>query len=178
MSVAHLLLSLLATNLFAQDAPISGGDVFLTPTFGVLDKRDLAYGRKDIARHYGKDFRDNGATAWQCFDTRKIRIYCTSVEDSESESEGSDPELKVEVGRYSDTYMYRRGYGESYCRDQMWILRKILKNTPIARIAGSFVSQERQGEKVGRLWVFSRLKSPRGDYCVFPEDEWGCHSSW
>ena len=177
MQLVLMLCSMVTAVALAQEVTSSRNRVFLTPTFGILDDRDQSYGRKDIAPNYGHDFRDDGATAWQCFDAKKIRIYCSYSEDSESE--GSDPELKVQVEMRTDTYMYRRGYGKTYCRDQMWVLRKILRGTPKACIAGNFVSHKIDPN--GRdewLWTFARLKSPKGDYCVFPEDEWGCHSAW
>ena len=171
----YFLLFIFSSLCLAQEKKIARDEVFLTPTYGILSEKDRAYGQRVMAKSYGSSFKDNAATVWQCFESRLVKIDCILMQDSESE--GCVPHATVQSGRRIDVYLYRNGFGKTYCKDQMFILRRILRADKVC-IAGEYVTDEVKNGVEYWQWQFARIKSAKGDYCNWAEDEWGCFSSW
>ena len=175
MQVTYLLFLLTTAASYGEGRTFSREEVFLTETFGLLTERERSYGLRDILKNYGTSFKDNGATAWQCFNSKKIKISCFAIQNSESE--GCTPQIIVNEGNHTNLYLYRKGFGNQYCKDQMSILRKILKAKQVC-IAGEFVGDYFENNNEVSQWQFSRMKSKTGDFCVLPDKGWGCFYDW
>jgi hypothetical protein len=174
MQMIYVLLIIYSIS-FAQERKIARDEVFLTPTYGILSEKDRAYGHRGMSKTYGSSFKDNAATAWQCFESKKIKIDCMAIQHSESE--GCYPRVVVHNKKRVDLYFYRKGFGKTYCKDQMSILRRILRADKVC-IAGDYVAEKIKNDEEYWQWQFARIKSAKGDYCNWAEDEWGCFSSW
>jgi hypothetical protein len=155
------IVTLLPAQTIASPNTVAAKDVFLTPTYGILDEGDLKFSVVSYDGEYppAKD-ETSPISVWHCGATKNVKIDCAGRGE---ELEGAIVFIQLKIGKTIHDYTYRRGFGEGFCRDQLTILRRILNRAKNVCIAGSFPLEEGGTES----YLFDKIKSKSDEYCYF-----------
>ncbi len=169
----QIIIFLLLKRFLFADSPADLEKGFLTPTYGLLNRRDTDFAFQLSSKKGGKYLKNGVNRPWQCFESNKVFYSCHSIEE---EKIGWWVHIEIEGEKIKHEYVFKTGWGKDYCLETVDGMTKLRKGNSHMCFSGTYLDlsgRENDGREV-ELWEFMQVKSKSGSQCWFREDDYGC----